>query len=100
MAHTRTDSPARSQEWLRWAVIGAGLAIAAAAFYFQSQWLPATQQWLARRRPTTGDNEKEAAAAAGNAAHGNPNAIDLSPQARKNIGLTDEFIQPVKLEPF
>ena len=97
MAQTSTRSSAHPVPWLRWLVIGAVLAMVAAAVMLQSRWVPQAQQWLATLRPTT---EKKGEGDAGHAAHGNPNVIELSPQARKNIGLTDDLIQPVKLQPF
>lgn len=105
MAHTTTQSPAGSQDWLRWAVIGVVLSSLAAAFYFQAQWLPVAQRWTANLMADAGKQGEAANAEASHdeadhAAHGDPSTIDLSLQARKNIGLTDEFIQPVKLEPF
>lgn len=102
MAHSTSQTPARSSLSIRWIVIGGLFVVGVAAFLFQSSWLPAAQQLLARLRPT---GEHAAAGEpghddAGHAAHGNPNSIELSPQARKNIGLTDDKIQPIKLQPF
>jgi multidrug efflux pump subunit AcrA (membrane-fusion protein) len=50
--------------------------------------------------PAAGQKPDDHAGHAGHAGHDDPNAVKLSKQARKNIGLTDEFIQPVKLQPF
>jgi len=100
MAHTSTRSSAHPVPWLRWLFIGAVLAMVAAAVMLQSRWVPAAQQWLAALRPTAQKGGEPGHDEAGHAAHGNPNVIELSPQARKNIGLTDDLIQPVKLQPF
>jgi cobalt-zinc-cadmium efflux system membrane fusion protein len=102
MTQSTTQTPVRSSISLRWIVIGSLLAVGVAAVIFQASWLPAAQQFLARWQPV---GEKRAAGEtghddAGHAAHGNPNSIELSPQARKNIGLTDNMIQPIKLQPF
>jgi cobalt-zinc-cadmium efflux system membrane fusion protein len=102
MAHSTSQTPARSSLSIRWIVIGGLFVVGVAAFLFQSSWLPAAQQLLARLRPT-GEHAAAGEAGhedAGHAAHGNPNSIELSPQARKNIGLTDDKIQPIKLQPF
>lgn len=53
-------------------------------------------QWWPKQDKAAKSSEPEA----GHAAHGSPNSIELSVQARRNIGLTDEFIQPVKLQAF
>src|SRR5689334_17801356 len=103
MAQTTTSPAINQANWFRWLLIGGGLALVAAAVVFQSQWLPHAQQFLARLQSSSGPVEaggEKGHDEASHAAHGNPNSIELSPQARKNIGLTDDMIQPVKLQPF
>jgi cobalt-zinc-cadmium efflux system membrane fusion protein len=102
MAQTTTQSAPGSSTVLRGLLAGGIAAVAAAAVILQSHWLPPVQQWLARWSPVTAKSEtgEPGHDDAGHAAHGNPNSIELSPQARKNIGLTDDKIQPVKLQPF
>jgi multidrug efflux pump subunit AcrA (membrane-fusion protein) len=103
MAQPTSSSAINQTPWFQWLLIGGGLAIVVAAVAFQSRWLPSAQQFLARWQ--SGSTPVEPAAEAGHdeashAAHGSPNSIELSPQARKNIGLTDDMIQPIKLQPF
>jgi cobalt-zinc-cadmium efflux system membrane fusion protein len=100
MAHTSARSSAQPVPWLRWIFICSGLAIVTAAVMLQSRWVPTTQQWLAAWRSEPQTNSEQSHDEASHAAHGDPNVIELSPQARKNIGLTDDLIQPVKLQPF
>lgn len=77
------------------------VALVAAAVIFQANWLPPVQQFLARLQSASAEHPGEPGHdEASHAAHGNPNSIELSPQARKNIGLTDDMIQPIKLQPF
>jgi multidrug efflux pump subunit AcrA (membrane-fusion protein) len=101
MAQTSAIHPSSTSP-LRWAAIAIVIAGAIAAVVFQSAWLPPTQQWLARLRGSAAVEPKGEPGHddAGHAAHGNPNSIELSPQARKNIGLTDDMIQPIKLQSF
>lgn len=103
MAQTTTSPAINQTSWFRWLLIGGGLAIVVAAVIFQSQWLPSAKQLLARLQSSSAPVEsggEKGHDEASHAAHGNPNSIELSPQARKNIGLTDDMIQPVKLQPF
>jgi membrane fusion protein, heavy metal efflux system len=103
MAQSNTYPAAHKSSGLRWLLIGAGVVIGIAAFAFQSQWLPPAQQWLAKWQMSFAQPNNAGDAGhdeTSHAAHGSPNSIELSVQARKNIGLTDDFIQPVKLQPF
>ena len=103
--HGETSSPSQSTPaaWTRWipfAIIG---LIAVAAFVTYPQWEPAARPWLAKILPSAAGEAGKAegkAAEEGHAAHGSNESIELSLQGRKNIGLTDEFIKPVKLQPF
>lgn len=103
MAQTNSPSQSTPAAWARWtpfAIIG---LIAVAAFVTYPQWEPSARPWLAKILPVTaGEAEKgeEKHEEAGHAAHGSSDSIELSLQGRKNIGLTDEFIKPVKLQPF
>lgn len=103
MAQT-TASPVTNQaSSYRWLFVGGVLAMIVAAVFFQSRWLPGAQQFLARLQ--SGSVQVESGGEKGHdeashAAHGNPDFIELSPQARRNIGLTDDMIQPIKLQSF
>ena len=101
MAQPSATNPSSTSP-IRWITIGVVIAVGIAAVVFQSAWLPTAQQWLARLRGSSAaePNGKTGHEDAGHAAHGNPNSIELSPQARKNIGLTDDMIAPIKLQPF
>lgn len=92
MAQATRSSTAGHVSWVPWVILSLVGIASAAAYLTYPQW-----QHLV---PTSPKKPAEDAGHAGHAAHDNPNAVELSPQARKNIGLTDEFIQPVKLEPF
>ncbi|QDU26929.1 Multidrug resistance protein MdtA [Anatilimnocola aggregata] len=80
------------------------VAACATAAVFQQFWLPQARQLLnsSEAIPTAAEPGKQANEGRGesHAPHESPNSIQLSAQARKNIGLTDEFIQPIKLESF
>jgi membrane fusion protein, heavy metal efflux system len=79
----------------RWLYGGAVIALLLVAAVFHRQWLPHVQRFLALTPPaagTTGDGHEtagEADAHAGHdhAGHDDQNSIELSIQARKNIGM-------------
>ena len=103
MTQSTTHSTPIASSSIRWFIIGGVLLAGLLAVVFQASWLPATQQWLANWKLTGAQNgagEPGHADHAGHAEHGNANSVELSPQARKNIGLTDDRIQPIKLQPF
>jgi len=88
----------------------AGLTlIVAGVFALRDRWLPATRSWvqstIAGQRATHGaldpehDEESHGRGEHGHS-HENPNILELSDQARANIGLTSEFLRPIALETF
>lgn len=92
MANIASAAPAKSFSWIPWVILSLSGISAGAAYFTYPQW----QHFLAVAKK----EQVEDPGHADHAAHDDPNSVKLSPQARKNIGLTDEFIQPVKLEPF
>jgi len=97
MAQTTTQSASTSSLVLRALLAGGIAAVAAAAVILQAHWMPPARRWLASWQSAA---PQVASDEASHAAHGNPNSIELSPQARKNIGLTDDMIKPIKLQSF
>lgn len=91
MAQAASSSPAQVS-WVPWVVLSLVGVTATAGYFTYPKW----QHLL----PSAGKSPAEEAGHAGHAAHDDPNSVKLSKQARQNIGLTDEFIQPVKLQPF
>jgi len=87
-------------------ILGAG-AIGAAVF--RNQWLPKTNTWWSSMRASSGKTDRESIEdkhgehsdheehEAEHAGHDETNSLELSPQARKNIGLKTAAI---KLQPF
>ena len=88
MSTTNAASRPSGSPWVGRILTVCAIAAIVAAAAFVKWW------------PQPGAAEKKGESEAGHAAHGSPNSIELSVQARRNIGLTDEFIQPVKLQPF
>lgn len=76
--------------------------VAGAAFVSRQQWLPAVQKLVASSSaPANGSGGKQIEDDHGHPhAEADPNTLELSAQARKNIGLTDDYIQPIKLQDF
>ncbi|QDT31828.1 efflux RND transporter periplasmic adaptor subunit [Thalassoglobus polymorphus] len=78
------------------------------------RWLPATQNWVTRTitlfRDGGSDGHGEDAHGAddphaghdhaAHAGHNEATSLELSAQARRNVGLTDDQIRPIKLETF
>ncbi|WP_425614232.1 efflux RND transporter periplasmic adaptor subunit [Anatilimnocola sp. NA78] len=103
MAQTTSPSQSTPAAWIRWIPFAIFGLIAVAAIVLYPQWEPAARPWLAKILPSAageagpveGKTEE-----AGHASHGSNDSIELSLQGRKNIGLTDEFIKPVKLQAF
>lgn len=75
-----------------WILLAFPVVAAAAGYFTYPRWR--------HLLPSTSPPVEDVAGHAGHAAHDDPNSVKLSPQARKNIGLTDEFIQPVQLTAF
>lgn len=96
--------------WIRLGIVAAILIFGGLTW---SKWWPPLNQWvqttLARQRPAAAEGEaahEHAGEAEGHAheghahAHDEASSLELSEQARRNIGLTPEFVQSVKLQTF
>ncbi|WP_232107217.1 efflux RND transporter periplasmic adaptor subunit [Gimesia alba] len=79
------------------------------AWSSQEQWLPAVQGWTQSKQTAEKQTKsKETADAHGDeshhdhdhARHDEASSLELSPQARKNVGLTADKVIPVKLQSF
>tara|TARA_R110002072_G_scaffold303078_1_gene492958 strand:- start:47367 stop:48866 length:1500 start_codon:yes stop_codon:yes gene_type:complete len=95
------------------AVIGWGIAalVVAGALWQNQLWLPSARQWLAGQlseelQKTSGGEEKESGGDAhaghdhGHAGHDEGTSLELSAQARNNIGLTNDMIREIELQQF
>jgi membrane fusion protein, heavy metal efflux system len=78
-------------------------ALIAVAIIFRGAWWPRLNEWVAvtiqSRRPNAEHDEKHEADAHAHA-HESGNSLELSPQARLNIGLTEKYVQPIQLETY
>jgi multidrug efflux pump subunit AcrA (membrane-fusion protein) len=104
-------SQATSQTRFHWNLVprrvyvtAALVLVAIVAVALHRLWLPRVQQLLATASPTTNTKDDHDAAGGeeqgheGHAGHSDANSLELSLQARKNIGLGEPL--KVKLEPF
>lgn len=75
----------------------------------QEQWLPAVQGWTQNKgaankqvqnKDTFDAHDEDSHAGHDHAGHDEASSLELSPQARKNVGLTSDKLIPVKLQPF
>ncbi|MEX0727308.1 MAG: efflux RND transporter periplasmic adaptor subunit [Planctomycetaceae bacterium] len=88
----------------KWIRLAAGIALIAVAAVTYQSWWPRLSRWvdqtLAGRR-TASDEEEHHEDAGDDHGHGHDDAgdstLELSAQARKNLGLTSEFLRPVEL---
>jgi cobalt-zinc-cadmium efflux system membrane fusion protein len=77
------------------------VGVAAVAFVLRNAWLPPLMTWLAPGNSAVDQAPERGAHDAGHDdAPQDVNSLTLSAQARKNIGLTNEFIQPLQLQDF
>lgn len=90
------------------------VAILVPAFLFRGSWFPGTEAWVKStigvyRQPgsTTGHGHSNGGSSdsgghdhGGHAGHDEATSLELSEQALRNLGLTPEFIQPVKLSTY
>jgi multidrug efflux pump subunit AcrA (membrane-fusion protein) len=77
------------------------VGVAAGAFVLRNAWLPPLMKWLAPGNTAVDQAPEHGAHDAGHDdAPQDVNSLTLSAQARKNIGLTSEFIQPLQLQDF
>ena len=92
-------------------VVGAiaGIAVVSASWFWWPQLSGWVQQTVQSRRPVSSLDEHDHAHSeapgahdhAGHShAHEESNSLELSKQARSNLGLTAEFVRPVKLQNF
>jgi acetyl/propionyl-CoA carboxylase alpha subunit len=79
------------------------------AWSSQEQWLPAVQGWTQSKQTAEKQAKSNESAAAhddeshhdhDHAGHDEASSLELSPQARKNVGLTADKVIPVKLQSF
>jgi len=102
MSEVASQFQFKSRSAMRWIVASIALAVLVLGAASYRAWLPQAQRLLgiAQQPPATGPAESHADhdhAGHDHADH-NANSIELSPQARKNIGLGKPLT--VKLEPF
>jgi membrane fusion protein, heavy metal efflux system len=96
-----------------WIRLGIAAAILIVGGLTWSRWWPPLNQWvqttLARQRPAAAEGEEghdhgaepEGHSHAGHEhAHNEASSLELSPQALRNLGLTDEFIRPIELQTY
>lgn len=102
-----------SSPWTRWTF---GLLLLASAAFTYRIWWPILDGWIgsavAARREASSGAEGEAADAHGeddhaheddghdHAGHNEMSSLELSAQSLKNLGLTSEYLQPIKLSDF
>ena len=91
------------------AVVLVGGVFAATAWGFRAQWLPSTREWLAGQLLVQALTDEAEDSHAGHnhgghddshAGHDESSSLHLSEQARRNIGLTDDKLQPIELRAF
>lgn len=101
---------------LNWAGLLALLVAVGAAWIYHDRWWPAVQSWASNRVNAIakekqagmpaghdhghGGGEEDAHAGHDHAGHDEGTSLELSAQARRNIGLADDKIQPIRLEEF
>jgi multidrug efflux pump subunit AcrA (membrane-fusion protein) len=77
------------------------VGVAAGAFVLRNAWLPPLMNWLVPGNAAVDQAPEHGAHDTGHDdAPLDINSLTLSAQARKNIGLTSEFIQPLQLQDF
>ncbi|TWU05579.1 efflux RND transporter periplasmic adaptor subunit [Stieleria varia] len=99
---------------MKWVWFVATLIIVIIGGFTWQHWFPATKAWVDRTAVSfrNGDGESHVGEAAGevdshaghdhatHAGHDEATSLELSPQAIRNIGLSDETIRPITLETF
>ena len=87
------------------------ITLIGAAFFMRNAWCPAARDWAQRivqgNRPTAAEQDDPDHADEehdDHAGHSHPHSavasLELSPQARRNLGLTPEYLRPVQLEDY
>ena len=97
------------QNWKMILILVALISAGFLAWTSQEQWLPLVQSWAQPNESSKGQTKKSKETDAnagedphdhGHAGHDESDSLELSAQARKNIGLTSEKLIPVKLQSF
>ncbi len=100
------------QNSLKWAFFFCCLVLVVAAWGLQGMWLPKAKIWAAKQLVASGEAKEDSHAGHdhgghdhgghdhSHAGHDEASSLELSPQARKNIGLTKENVRPVELQTF
>ena len=92
-------------------ILGIGLtALIVIGFATRSRWWEPSQNWVrgtisGNRKVSSLDSHEHGSSAGGedphaHEGHDTSNSLELSKQAQGNIGLTPEYLQPIKLETF
>lgn len=85
--------------WLTVALLTVGIA-----WGFSDQWFPIARRWaatqLAAAQKNTTTDKHDDEYEDGHEGHDEGTSLELSDQARRNIGLTDEYIREIELETF
>lgn len=92
---------------LRWSGFAtAAILLSAVAWWTSPQWLPAAQEWIATaatapKKTASHDDDGHAGHDHGHGhEHNDATSLELSRQARLNIGLTTDMIRPIELQSF
>ncbi|MFK7776817.1 MAG: efflux RND transporter periplasmic adaptor subunit [Gimesia sp.] len=95
--------------WKMISILVALIPVGFLAWSFQDQWLPTIQGWAQPNSASESHIEKSEEGDAhagedphdhGHEGHNESDSLELSAQARKNIGLTSEKLIPIKLQSF
>lgn len=84
-----------SKNWIRLARWTAVAMVIGIAVVTRHTWWPRVSAWVDRMQHGEADS-----ATADEAAHDDPDSLTLTPQARLNLGLTPDQIQPVTLQAY
>jgi len=87
--------------WIRVSlVVVCVLALVAATVATRSHWLPLVQHPSLAKQGDEAGAEADSHEGHDHAGHDEASSLELSPQAQRNIGLTDDKLQPIKLGVF
>ncbi|QEG41530.1 efflux RND transporter periplasmic adaptor subunit [Roseimaritima ulvae] len=78
--------------------IGVLVVVIAAVSY--GSWWPALSAWVDRTLASQSELPEDAPAHRPHAASGSTLSLELTPQARRNLGLTDRYLQPIQLSTY
>lgn len=83
------------------------LILVGAAWHFQTVWIPAAKRWAVttvaagkKKAPDDAHDDHDAHAGHNHAGHDESTSLELSEQARRNVGLTAENVREIQLETF